>query len=75
MNDLNYIIEHIKWQIDRANAEIEVNIILNNEEKKTVVDNWDYTRAELTKYITRSNFIMYSLEKDSKGRNILNIRF
>ena len=75
MNDLDLLISHIKGQIDRANQEIELNIILSNEEKKTLVDNWDYIREDLTNYITSSNFIMYSLEKDRKGRNILNINF
>ena len=75
MNDLNYLIEHIKGQINRAHELIEVNIILNDYEKKILKDNWDYIRAELTNYITSSNFIMYSLEKDSKGKNTLNIRF
>lgn len=75
MNDLNYLIEHIKKTIDRANQEIELNIILSNEEKKTLVDNWDYIREDLTNYITSSNFILYSIEHDNKGRNILNIRF
>lgn len=75
MTDIELLINQIKLQISRANQEIELNIILSNEEKKTLVDNWDYIREELTNYITSSNLIMYALEKDSKGRNILNIRF
>ncbi|WP_419756973.1 hypothetical protein ACNUKZ_15265 (plasmid) [Clostridium perfringens] len=75
MTDIELLINQIKLQISRANQEIELNIILSNEEKKTLVDNWDYIREDLTNYITSSNLIMYALEKDSKGRNILNIRF
>lgn len=75
MSDLDYLIEHIKEQIDRANQMFEVTIILSDYQKEILKNNWDYTRTELTKYITKSNFIMCSIEKDSKGRNILNIRF
>lgn len=75
MNDLDLLINHLKEQIDRASQTLEIDIVLSDYEKTILKDNWDYIRAELTNYITKSNFIMYVLEKDSKGRNILNIRF
>ena len=75
MNDLDLLINHLKEQIDRVSQTLEIDIVLSDYEKTILKDNWDYIRAELTNYITKSNFIMYVLEKDSKGRNILNIRF
>lgn len=75
MKDIDLLISHIKEQIDRASRTIEINIILSEHDSQVLKDNFDYIRAELTNYITSSNFIMYSLEKDRKGRNILNISF
>lgn len=75
MKDIDFLLNHIKEQIDRASKTIEINIILSDYQKEILKNNWDYIQAELTKHITISNFIMYSLEKDSKGRNILNIKF
>lgn len=75
MSDIELLINNIKEQINRAHELIEINIILSDDEKKCLMDNWSYVQDELTKYITKSNFTMYSLEKDNKGRNILNIKF
>lgn len=75
MSDIELLINNIKEQINRAHELIEINIILSDDEKKCLMDNWSYVQDELTKHITRSNFILYSIERDNKGRNLLKISF
>lgn len=71
--DLELLLYSLKEQI--SISETELNIILDAEEKQLLLDNWDYIRGHLNKYITKSNFIMYAIKKDDEDRNILNIRF
>lgn len=75
MKDIDFLLNHIKEQIDRASRQIEINIILNDYYKKILLDNWDYISTEITNYAECSNTIFYKLKRDKEGKNILTISF
>ena len=75
MKDIDFLLNHIKEQIDRASKTIEIDIILNDYYKKILLDNWDYISTEITNYVEYSNTIFYKLKKNEEGKNILTISF